>query len=306
MFKRLCVLFTLFTSSCFAQETINVYTRFPASDTTALLTITMIKELNDKLKDRYEFKINVIPGAGGESADQRALIEANLGRKVIVSGTMSNFTLNPLLYQSKIDRDAEFIPLELIATLPNAFMVSENSGINSLEDFVRNAKNKTQIFNGITIQAISPKLLDAIFRNHFELNNVKSIPYKLPGDITKSLIIREVDYTFQNPIDTPGLKLIFLSSPKRSKFFPDVPTALELGIPELNYVSTIMMYMPIKNIDFHREISSIVHQTCQSEEMNKISNTIKVDLACEKDIVTLRNEIQRQRILVEKYKDSIK
>ena len=304
--KLLLICFSLATFGACAEERINVYTRFPANEPTAFVTATLITELNKKLDEKYDFRLGTIPGSGGEAADGKALAEAKLGTNTIVAGTISNFTLNPIIYNSTIDRDADFVPIELIALVPNAIMVSPDLKVDSLDQFVKYVKGKKEAFNGATVQAVSPKLLDAIFRKQYDINNVKMIQYKTPGEITKSVLSGEVDYSVQNPIDTPGLKLLAISLPNRNSQYPNVPTGLELGIKDFNYASSLLLYAPKANAKFIDEIKKSVHEACASDAVRDVIAKLKLVFECNNNEQFLRTEIARQKQLVKKYEDSIK
>ena len=304
--KLLLICFSLVAFGAYAEERINVYTRFPVSDPTAFVTATLLTELNKKLDEKYDFRLGTIPGSGGEAADGKALAEAKSGINVIVSGSISNFTLNPIIYNSTIDRDADFIPIELMALVPNAIMVSPDLKVDSLDQFIKYAKEKKEVFNGATVQAVSPKLLDAIFRRQYDINNVKMIQYKTPGEITKSVLIGEVDYSIQNPIDTPGLKLLAISLPNRNSQYPNVPTGLELGIKDFNYASSLLLYAPKANAKFIDEIRKSVHEACASDAVRDVIAKLKLVFECNNNEQFLRTEIARQKQLVKKYEESIK
>lgn len=289
-----------------AEERINVYTRFPANDPTAFVSTTLFNELNKKYEQKYDFRVNIIPGSGGEAADGKALSEAKVGINTIVSGTISNFTLNSIIYNSKIDRDSEFIPIELIALVPNAIMISPELQIQSLDQFIKHLKVKKEVFHGSTVQAVSPKLLDAIFRKHYDINNSKTIQYKTPGEIAKSILMGEVDYSVQNPIDTPGLKLLALSLPNRDAQYPNVPTGLELGITDFNYASSMLLYAPKENAKFIDEIKKSVHEACASDAVRDVIAKLKLIFECNNSEQFLRTEIARQKQLVIKYQEAIK
>lgn len=307
MFRKLLLIcFSLASFGVCAEERINVYTRFPISDPTAFVTATLLTELNKKLSEKYDFRLGTIPGSGGEAADGKALTEANAGANVIVSGSVSNFTLNRIIYNSTIDRDTDFVPIEIMALIPNAIMISPESKIDSLDQFVKYAKEKKEMFNGATVQAVSPKLLDAIFRRQYDINNVKMIQYKTPGEITKSVISGEVDYSIQNPIDTPGLKLLAISLPNRNSQYPNIPTGLELGIKDFNYASSLLLYAPKANAKFIDEIKKSIHEACASDSVRDVIAKLKLVFECNNNEQFIRGEIARQKLLVEKYEDSIK
>jgi len=296
----------MITSAFALEERVNIYTRFAAGDNTIIMVNMMIKQLNKKYEGVYDFRVNIIPGSGGESADQRAILDANAGINTLVVGSISNFAINPIVYDSKINRDIEFIPVELAHRLPNAIMVNPDLNINTVDDLVKHIRNKNKAYSGNTLQATSPILLDSIFRTHYGLNNVESVKYKAPPEVAKSVLINEVDYSILNPIDTTGLKLLAISFPQRDAYFPNIPTGIESGMPDFNYASSMMFYVPKASLKFVATIRQELHQACLDSYGIDMVKTLKITPICNNDETFLWKEITRERLLALKHKDSLK
>ena len=306
MFLSLLFVVISTITSVAIEEKVNVYTRFPPGETTNNIGSFMIKELNKKYQGVYDFRLNVIPGSGGESANQRALADANLGINTMVLGSISNFTINPFFYESKINRDLEFVPVELFHRSPNVIAVKPELNINTIGELVAYIKSKKIAYTGNTLQATSPLLLDSIFRAHYNIKNVESIRYKAQVEIAKNLLVGEVDYAFVNPTDVSGLKFLMISSPERSTHFPDVPTGIESGVTNLNYATSMMFYAPKANLKFVSIIRNELHKICEDSYKLEVIQTQKMTPVCNNDESWLRKEIERERLLVIEHQDSIK
>jgi len=306
MFLSLLFVVMSTITSVAIEEKVNVYTRFPPGETTNNIGTFMIKELNKKYQGVYDFRLNVIPGSGGESANQRALADANLGINTMILGSISNFTVNPIFYESKIDRDLEFVPVELFHRSPNVIAVKPELNINTIDELVTHIKNKKIAYTGNTLQATSPLLLDSIFRAHYNIKNVESIRYKTQAEINKNLFIGEVDYAVVNPTDVSGLKFLMISSSERSEYFPDIPTGIESGVTTFNYATSMMFYVPRANLKFVSLIKNELHQICQDSYKLEMIQTQKMTPVCNNDESWLRKEIERERLLVIKHQDSLK
>jgi tripartite-type tricarboxylate transporter receptor subunit TctC len=294
------------SSFALAQERVNVYTRFPLNESTPIAAGILLKDLNSKFEGKYDFKLQSIPGSGGEAADMRSLADATVNQKSIIVGSISAFTINKYLLNSKLDRDKDFIPVMLFLTLPNTLMVHPDLDINTVDDLVRYVKSKKESFVATTVQATSTKLLNSVFTAKYNITNTTNINYKSPGEVTKSVLQKETDYSVQNPIDSPGLKLLAISSPNRSNFFPSVPTGKEVGFPEFNYESTVMFYAPRADEKFINSIKEAMRESCVTPAVVEIAATMKQTLECMMDRDWLLAEIKRQQVLVDKHKDSLK
>lgn len=307
MLKSFVIAATMILSTfAVAQEKITVYTRVPMGETTTVVTAALIKELNISFENQYEFRLAIVPGAGGEANDSRALADAKAGANVIVAGGLSAFAMNPVLFDSKLDRDNNFVPIETVSIFPNALMVNPNSNINTIEDLVKQIKSKPKSFVASTDQATTSNLMAAAFKKRYDTPNLSVIKYKRPGEITPSVLQGETDFGITNPIDTYGLKLLAVSTKTRSLDYPNVPTGLETGFTEFDYTLSLTLYIPTINKEFINRVKSGVHQACLHPNVKTVADTMKMTMVCEDNIETLRRDIKKMQVLVEEHKDAIK
>jgi tripartite-type tricarboxylate transporter receptor subunit TctC len=307
MFKHFVIAAAmLFSSLAYAQEKITIYTRVPLGETTSVITAAMIKEMNSIFENKYEFRLALVPGAGGEANDGRALTDANSGANVIVAGSLSAFAMNPVLFNSKLNRDVNFVPTELVSVFPNALMVNPNSNINTMEDLVKQIKSKPKAFVASTDQATTSNLMAAAFIKRYGTPNLSVIKYKRPGEITPSVLQGETDFGITNPIDTHGLKLLAVSTKSRSPNYPSVPTGLEMGFTEFDYTLSLMLYIPTINKEFINSVKTGIHEACLHPNVKATADTMKMTMVCENNVETLRRDIKKMQALVEEHKDAIK
>lgn len=296
----------LFSTAALAEEKINVYTRVPAGETTTVVATAVLKEMNTIFENKYDFRLTIVPGAGGEASDGRALSDARSGANVIVAGSMSSFSMNKILFDSKIDRNVDFVPIQLVAVFPNAIMVNPNAGINSIEDLVNLIKSKPISFLSSTDQATTSNLMLAAFNKRYGITNTKIIRYKRPGELMPSILRGESDFTFTNPIDTNGLRILAVSTKMRSPYLPEVPTGIEIGFTEFDYTLSLMMYIPTVNKEFIKNVREGIHQACKKPDVKDIADKFKMTMVCENDESVIRQDITKFSRLVEEHKDSIK
>jgi tripartite-type tricarboxylate transporter receptor subunit TctC len=310
MLKILSFLFMTFVliTNLAAQERVTVYTKFPPGDVTNILAGTFVKELNKQYLGIYDFRLNYIPGAGGDIADKRALEDAKLGLKSLVASSFSNFTVNPVLYDSKIDKDIEFVPLELAHRSPVVVAVNPETNINDMKNLIDYLKNKKTAYTGVGLNSTSTVLLNSVMKRHYQLDNLEIIRYKSQPEISKNLLGREIDYAILTPFDvSDSLKVLMVSSSEKTEMFPNIPTGIESGIPEFEYSTSMMLYAPTSNLKFAESIKESIHKICIETYSDKeMLKRIKVSKICNNDESWLRKEIEREKLLVEKHKDSLK
>ena len=305
MVKYIMSFFIFFVSSAYAQEKVNVYSRFPPSEVPSLVLMQLIKEANS-IQSEYEFKLNVLPGAGGEVADKKALVVSKMGEKVVVFGTITNFTLNRIIYGNNFDRENDFIQVLAASNIPVSIMVNPNSNIYSLKDLVEHIKNKPKIYNASTTQAVASRLLDSVFKERYNINNISLLEYKMASERIKSLLIGETDYTIANPIDSTGLRQLVISSEERHHFFPEIPTGKEVGFPEFVYTGYQLIYVPNIDKKFTENVRSFFYTSCKSKNVMEFMISVKYTAVCNNDTNWIKEQISKQNILIEKHKESIK
>ncbi len=145
-----------------------------------------------------------------------------------------NATLYPKL---NYDPVKDFAPVAVFATSANLFLVHPSLPVRSVKEFIAAVKknpgkmNYSSSGSGST-QHLSGEMLKLMIKGDFT-----HIPYKGTGPSLTALISGEVEFTFSNiPAAQPMLnriRVLGITSEKRSPLMPDVPTMAEAGLPGL-------------------------------------------------------------------------
>jgi tripartite-type tricarboxylate transporter receptor subunit TctC len=133
----------------------------------------------------------------------------------------------------------------LLELNPYGCAVRGNSPYKSYEDLVKALKTNAGKLNygtaGVaTTNDMGPRLLFNLLKLGDKVP--QQIPYKGTGDATTALLAGEVDFscgsigTMLSLIKGGQLRALLITTPTRYKELPDVPTAAELGIPELGQI----------------------------------------------------------------------
>ena len=210
----------------------------------------------------------VIPYGVGGSADVLARviapgIAANLGQSIVIDNrgggaglpaftlvakaqpdgytilvSASNLASNPILFK-KLPYDAEkdFAPVSLIAIVPAVLVVQPGSPLHSAKDLIALAKAKPGALNyGSVGNGSGNHLVTEMFANAASLQ-LSHVPYKSAGAFMTDLVSGRLDFVFATIpaayafISSGRVRALGVSSLKRSRTLPDVPSIAESAIP---------------------------------------------------------------------------
>ena len=127
----------------------------------------------------------------------------------------------------------DFKFVKKVISIPNVMVVPANSPYNSLEEFVKAAKNKEVTFSSPGTGS-SVHMSGELFKNATATQMVH-VPFRGSGEALPALLAGDVDVSFDNMptvlphIQSGKLKALAVTTPKRSPFLPDVPTVSEAG-----------------------------------------------------------------------------
>jgi len=179
------------------------------------------------------------PGANGNIGAAYAAQQAPDGFKLLFSwaGTLA---VNPSLYKNlSFDPQKDFVPIVLIADVPNILVVNNDLPAKDLAAFIAYAKaNPGKLNFGSTGNGSSMHLAGELFMRETGAKMVH-VPYNAPGTATTNLMAGDIQLMFQlipgiaGQIKGGKVRPIAVMADTRSPALPDVPTTVELGAPKL-------------------------------------------------------------------------
>ena len=234
-------------AQAYPQKPVKVVVAFTAGGTTDILARTVTQQLSEKLKQ--PFVIDNKPGAGGNLGTELVVRSAPDGYTLIVN-SVGPIAVNPTLY-GKLPYNPlnDLVPMVQIADVPNVLVIHPSVPANSMEELIAYAKaNPGKLNYGSTGIGTSSHLSSFMLskRVGFEATH---IPYK-GADALKDLLAGRIQFMFATipsvmPHITAGkLKPIAVSSLKRSRSMPDVPTVVEKGFPQFEAGSWFGFFAP--------------------------------------------------------------
>ena len=178
------------------------------------------------------------PGAGGNLGAAEVARAAPDGYTLLMASPP--LTISPALYPALPYKPEQIAPIGLVGRVPNVLLVNPASGITSLKDLLARAKaapgklNYASNGNGTSLH-LSAELMKAGSGSF-----ITHIPYRGAAAAVTALIAGEVDMMFENLPSVLGqiqggrVKALAVTTARRSKALPDVPTMAEAGLPDFD------------------------------------------------------------------------
>jgi tripartite-type tricarboxylate transporter receptor subunit TctC len=176
------------------------------------------------------------PGGGGIIAAEATLKAPADGHTMYIAST--SFVVTPSLQKSlPYDSIGDFAPIMRISSSPGTLVVHASLPVRTVRDLVRLAKSKPgQITFGSAGIASNSHLSGELFKVLAGVDIIH-VPYKGSAQASTALVAGEIVMGFSNAIATlphvraGRLKVLGVTTLKRSPLLPDVPTIAESGVP---------------------------------------------------------------------------
>jgi tripartite-type tricarboxylate transporter receptor subunit TctC len=213
---------------------VRVVVAFTAGGTTDILARNVGQQLGEKLKQ--SFVVENKPGAGGNTGTEMVVRSAADGYTLTVN-SVGPIAVNPTLYPKlPYNPLTDLVPIVQIADVPNVMVVHPSVPAKTFDEFVAYAKaNPGKLNCSSTGIGTSSHLSCFILAKRAGFEAVH-VPYK-GADALRDLLAGRVQFMFatipsvKQHIDSGALRAIAVTSAKRSRSMPDVPTVAEGGYP---------------------------------------------------------------------------
>ena len=214
-------------------------------------TDTVARPLTAKLTQLtgQQFVIDNRGGAGGTIGAAAAAKSAADGYTVLLSPVHVAVAVSA--YKSlPYDLEKDLQPVTTVAIFPDVLVAAARVPAKTLPELIAYAKaNPGKINCGSAGNGTTRHLSCEMF-NSFAGLKAQHVPYKGTGPATTALLAGEIDYVFEalgsaaQHIRSGKLKAIAVTSARRSPAFPDVPTAMQQGLPGFEITSWYGLWVP--------------------------------------------------------------
>lgn len=190
------------------------------------------------------------PGAGG-GVGAALVAKAKPDGYTLMGGTISTHAINASLYKNlPYDPVKDFEPVSLVAFLPNVLIVNPALGVNSVQDLIallkKDESKRSFASSGAgTSTHLAGELLADLIGVPMTHIAYKGTPPAMQ-DVAAGLVPFMFDQmTAALPLVRSGkLKLLAVTTARRSTLAPELPTMAEAGVPGFEMASWQAVYAP--------------------------------------------------------------
>jgi tripartite-type tricarboxylate transporter receptor subunit TctC len=218
----------------YPNRPVRVVVAFTAGGTTDILARAVSQRLTERFKQN--FVIDNKPGGGGNIGTELAAKAPPDGYTLIVN-SVGPMAVNPTLYKKlNINPLTDLVPVVQIADVPNVLVVHPSMPARTLEDFIAHAKaNPGKLNYGSTGVGTSSHLSGFMLSKRVAAETTH-VPYK-GADALNDLLAGRLQFMFATipsviqHIQAGKLRGLAVTSVRRSRSMPEVPTVVERGFP---------------------------------------------------------------------------
>jgi tripartite-type tricarboxylate transporter receptor subunit TctC len=235
------------TADEYPSKTVKVVVAFTAGGTTDILARAVSQSLASQLKKT--FYIENKPGAGGNIGTE-FVVRAPADGYTLLVNSVGPISINQTLYKSlKYDPLTDLMPVVQIADVPNVLVVNPALPVKNFEEFLTYARASQGKLNYASTGVGTSSHLSSFMLFKRIGVDAQHVPYK-GADALNDLLSGRVQFMFAtipsviSHIQAGKLRAIAVSSAKRSRSLPDLPTVAEKGFPGFEAGSWFGVFAP--------------------------------------------------------------
>ena len=236
--------------------------------------------IGQKLSERLGQPVlveNKAGAAGTRGADLVAKSRAD-GYTLLLAHSNSNSVAPSLYPKLPYDVIKDFTPIIAVANTPLLLTVNPNVPAKNVKEFIALARSKP---NGLRFASSGGGSAQHLAAERFQLatgTEMTHIPYKGSGQAIVDLLSGQVELNFESPPNVMThakagkLRLLAVTSAKRSPILPDVPTMAEAGVRNAEMLQWFAVMGPAKlpadiTRKLNTEIAAILKQPDVQEKI---------------------------------------
>ncbi len=235
--------------SGYPSKPIRIIVPFPAGGTADVLP----RVLAEKLSARFGQPVLIENRAGASgNIGAEAVFKADPDGYTLLSAPPPPLVINPSLYPKLAFDPSQFVPITVIASVPNVLLVHPKVPSNTLQEFIAYAKANPDKLNYASQGSGTTSHLTAEMFKSMAGVRITHVPYKGTAPALTDLLGGQVDMMFDNlgvsaqHVRSGKLKALAVSSTVRINSLPHVPTVIEAGLPGFTSVAWYGVVAPPK------------------------------------------------------------
>jgi tripartite-type tricarboxylate transporter receptor subunit TctC len=189
-------------------------------------------------------------GQGG-SVGSAELAKAKPDGYTLGGGTISSHALNVTLYPKlSYDPTKDFAPITMLASLPNVLVVHPSLNVKTVAELIALLKaNPNKYSFGSSGNGTSQHISGEMFKI-MTGTQITHVPYRGSGPRRSDLLAGTTQLSFENSntalpqVAAGKLRALAVTSAKRSKAAPEIPTMQEAGLAGYDISSWQAMFAP--------------------------------------------------------------
>lgn len=222
------------------QRPVTVIVPFAAGGNTDSIARLTVQRLSETLGG--SFVVENRPGAGGAIAADVVARAAPDGYTLFIAA-LPVMAIVPVINKVRYDSQKDFVPISNIATNAFVLVVNKDIPVTTLKEFIDyvKARNGQLSYGSAGIGSLN-HLSMALFLKKAGLE-MTHVPYKGNAPALSDVVAGHVPAMFSNLSDAlpqaraGNVRMLALSSDKRSPLAKDLPTVAESGFPDYNILT---------------------------------------------------------------------
>lgn len=210
---------------------------------------TLARSLGEVLQREFKqpFVTDNRPGAGGNIGAENVAKSAGDGYTWLV-GLDTTFSINPFIYKSMPFKNAELRALMVVASQGSIIVVSQQSGIRTLDQFIERGRKQ-----GLSLSSAgygTPGHLGSAILTNATGVKVNHVPYKGNAPASTAVLAGEVEGGVLSAsvlvphINAGKVTALAITTARRNPLMPNVPTVGELGHANLGMEVLFGIWVP--------------------------------------------------------------
>jgi len=255
-------------AATFPAKTVTIIVPFAPGGATDLIARIIAPRLASRLgKDVI---VENRSGASGLIGSAAVVNAAADGHMLLLTDT-SFATAAALTPERPVANGKELTPITMIATAPYVVAVNPQLHVKTLPEFIALARKPAK--GDLTYASAGPGSSTHLAGEWFNAligSRMLQVPYRGGSAAVQGMIAGQVDATFLTIpsvlpyAETGRMKILAVTSEKRSAVLPNVPTTLEAGLPKMQGVNWNGLFASVKTpknviTQINKEMTYILH-----------------------------------------------